>query len=130
MAMTRRANSLVIISSLPKESGENQLAPRGPNAIPTAVAITSKIQINQCSRTGQHKVVNDGLQASERYNRCLTNPDTRPYMTINPPRTAQVSDTWFTIKRYWMSMVCIYKSSVGRIAKVSFGIRKVEEGRL
>lgn len=45
--MTRRANSLVIASSLPNESGENQLAPSGPNAIPTAVAITSKVQINQ-----------------------------------------------------------------------------------
>jgi hypothetical protein len=51
-------------------------------------------------------------------------------MTINPPRTAQVSDTWFTIKRYLMSKVCIYKSSVGsRIAEVSFVIRKFEEGR-
>jgi len=45
--MTRRANSLVIASSLPNEPGENQLAPSGPNAIPTAVAITSKVQINQ-----------------------------------------------------------------------------------
>jgi hypothetical protein len=45
--MTRRANSLVISSSLPNELGENQLAPSGPNAIPTAVAITSKVQINQ-----------------------------------------------------------------------------------
>jgi hypothetical protein len=50
------------------------------------------------------------LRASDKYNRCLTKYETRPKITINPPRINETTETSLTLRNCWF--ILIYKTTI------------------